>query len=146
MPTKKYARQNNPDRPIVFLSGPMRGVPRSASLAWRELARKMLGDDFVVLHALRGREKKETFPDPRGAVVRDKQDIRRCKIVLVNDTFKDCSMIGTAMEVFLAYSLDKPVIVFGHAHIDDYWLNAHSHMRVGSLKEACEIIRYFFRE
>lgn len=131
---------------IVFLSGPMRGVPRVQGIAWRKKTQKLLGVGFATLHAYRGREKKETFPDPRGAVVRDKQDIRRSDVILVNDTYENVNMIGTAMEVFLAHSLDKPVIIFGRAHDNDYWLNAHSHIRVETLEEACRIIRTLFKD
>lgn len=130
---------------VIFLSGPMRGIPRFDGIAWREQAKMLLGDDFLVLHAYRGREEKETFPDPRGAIVRDKQDIRRCDVMIVNDTF-DASMIGTSMEVFFAHSIDKPVIVFGRVHENDYWLNAHSHMRVETLEEACVLVRKLFRD
>ena len=54
----------------VFLSGPMRGIPRETSLAWRKEAEKLLSGKFEVLHALRGREKKETFTDPKTAVIK----------------------------------------------------------------------------
>ena len=136
----------NKEKKIIFLSGPMRGIPREKGIAWREKVKKILGKNFVVLQAYRGREKKETFPDPRGAVVRDKQDIRRCDLMMVNDTLDDVSMIGTAMEVFLAYSLDKPVILFGRAHEKDYWLDYHSHMRVDTMENACEIVKRLFKD
>lgn len=131
---------------VVFLSGPMRGVPRKEGIAWREKARKLLGKNFKVLHAYRGREKKETFPDPRGAVIRDKDDIKRADIIIVNDTYENVSMIGTSMEVFYAYTLDKIIIIFGNAHKEDYWLNYHSHIRVDSLEKACELIIKMFSE
>lgn len=124
----------------------MRGIPRAEGIAWRKRAQMLLGKGFASLHAYRGREKHETFPDPRGAVVRDKQDIRRCDIVIVNDMFSNANMIGTAMEVFLAHSLDKPVIVFGNAHEKDYWLNSHLHMRVNTLEDACELVKKLFKE
>ena len=130
----------------VFLSGPMRGVPRRDAIAWRKRAQRLLGNGFYVLHAFRGREERETFPDPRGAIVRDKQDIRRCDIMIVNDTFRQASMIGTAMEVFLAHSLDKAVIIFGHGHDHDYWLNVHAHLRVNTLEDACTLVKKLFQE
>jgi len=130
----------------IFLSGPMRGVPREEALAWRKKAEKLLSKNFKVLHAYRGREKKETFPDPKGAVIRDKNDIFRSDIILVNDTFPNASMIGTSMEVFYAYSLDKIVILFGEAHKNDYWLNYHSHLRFKTLIEACRFIKKMFVE
>ncbi|MFA4827367.1 MAG: hypothetical protein WC596_03935 [Candidatus Shapirobacteria bacterium] len=131
---------------IVFLSGPMRGISRAEGIAWREKAKKLLEVHFRVLHAYRGREKKETFPDPKGAVIRDKDDIRRASILLVNDTLPNASMIGTAMEVFYAYQLEKIIIIFGNAHLNDYWLNYHSHVRLSSLEEACHLINSLFCE
>lgn len=128
----------------VFLSGPMRGVKREESLAWRELATTNLSSNFNVLHAFRGRETSETFADPRSAVIRDLSDIKGSDILLVNDTFAGSSMIGTAMEVFYAYQLNMPVIVFGNAHQSDYWLNYHSHLRVETLEEACTVLNQMF--
>lgn len=130
----------------VFLSGPMRGIPRAEGIAWRKEVESILSNHFTVLHAYRGREEAETFPDSRGAIVRDKQDIRRADVVIVNDTFENASMIGTAMEVFLAHSLDKAVIIFGDAHKNDYWLNGHSHVRVSTLEEACSIVENLFKD
>lgn len=124
----------------------MRGIPRSEGLEWRNRIKSLLEPDFRVLHAYRGREEKETFPDPRGAVIRDKNDIMRADIVLVNDTNPNASMIGTAMEVFFAHTLNKIVIVFGEGHPNDYWLNYHCHTRVTTLEEACELIKKMFNE
>jgi len=129
---------------IVFLSGPMRGIPREEALAWRKNASKLLSKRFRVLHALRGRESRETFTDSRAAVIRDLNDIKNADILLVNDTFKGCSMIGTSMEVFFAHEEKKPVILFGNAHAGDYWLDYHSHLRVKNLKEACEVLNKMF--
>lgn len=124
----------------VFLSGPIRGLPREQSLGWRETATKLLKPKATTSHALRGREEKETLPDPRIAVHRDKRDIRQSDIVLVNDTFGSASMIGTSMEVIYAFEQDKLVILFGSAHEKDYWLNYHSYARFATLEEACTFI------
>src|SRR3989344_79160 len=124
----------------VFLCGPMRGVSRNESLAWRQLAADYLSENFDTLSPLRGREKNETFSDPRAAVIRDLNDIKKSDIILVNDTMTQCSMIGTSMEVFFAFQLGRPTIVFGYAHKDDYWLNYHSHLRVDNIENACKVI------
>jgi len=128
------------DKRIIFLAGPMRGISRERSLAWRIKAIELLGSDFQVLHALRGREERETFPDPRAAVARDKDDIRRADIVLVDDTWPNAGMIGTAMEVLFAFELGKIVFLFGNAHRGDYWLENHSHGRFTDLEEVCDFI------
>ncbi|MCX6722317.1 MAG: hypothetical protein NTY04_03990 [Candidatus Staskawiczbacteria bacterium] len=128
----------------IFLCGPMRGIPREESLGWRELAVKCLSEKFEVIHAMRGREKKETFTDPRAAVIRDLNDIKGADILLVNDTNENCSMIGTSMEIFFAFQQNKPIIVFGNAHDKDYWLNYHIHLRVKDFNEACGVLNNMF--
>ena len=131
----------NNQRVVIFLSGAIRGLPRELSLGWRKNANELLGDAAETVHALRGREQKETLPDYRLAVIRDKRDIDRSDIVLVNDTFENSSMIGTAMEVLYAYQQNKMVLIFGNAHEKDYWLNFHSHARFNTLEEACAFIK-----
>lgn len=134
----------------IFLAGPMRGFStgsaREQTLAWRHEISDKLKDIFIVKHAYRGRELKETFPDSKGAVIRDKQDILNSDIVIVNDSFENASMIGTSMEVLLAFQNNKPIIVFGDAHKGDYWLDYHATLRVKNLQEACNICRTLFHD
>jgi hypothetical protein len=125
---------------IVFLSGPIRGLSRQESMAWRIQADKLLKEKCETIHALRRREERETLPDPRIAVQRDKADIARSDILLVNDTFENSSMIGTSMEVLYAHKMNKLVIIFGRAHEKDYWLGYHSHVTFDTLEEACSFI------
>lgn len=132
------------NKKTIFLIGPMRGIDRKDALSWRLKASKLLLDKFNVFHALRGREFKENFPDYRAAIIRDKNDILESDLILVNDNFKNASMIGTSMEVMYAFLNNKPIIVFGNAHDKDYWLNYHIHTRVNSLDEACNLIKEMF--
>lgn len=125
----------------VFLSGPIRGIPREESLSWRVKAAQLLAPEIQTTHALIGREVKETLPDHRIAIHRDKRDILRADILLVNDTFANASMIGTAMEVLFSQESGKLVVLFGNAHENDYWLNYHSHVRFGTLDDACAFIK-----
>lgn len=137
--------KNNHKR-TIFLSGPMRDVPRADAREWRLKAKKLLAEKFEVLEAYRGREEKETFPDPRCAVARDKSDILRSDIILVDDTRDNVSMIGTSMEVMFAFLQNKIVIIFGNAHPKDYWLNYHSCVRLDTLEQACKLINSMFVE
>lgn len=132
------------NKKTIFLSGPMRGVPRKEALAWRKKAGQILSAKFNLLHAYRGREKKETFADPRLAITRDKNDILKSDLVLVNCTRHDASMIGTSMEILFAFENNKTIIIFGDAHIDNYWLNYHIHARESSLESACKLINKMF--
>ena len=124
----------------------MRGVDRKEGQKWREEASKLLGRQFKTVTPYRGREKGETFPDPKGAIVRDKADILNSDLLIVNDMYSDASMIGTSMEVLFAYEHNKPIIVFGQAHSKDYWLNYHASIRVETLEEACEICKKLFHD
>lgn len=130
----------------IFLSGPMRGIPREIAKKWRYEAETLLKDKFITVHAYRGREDKEAFPDSKGAIIRDKQDIRNSDILLVNDTFKEASMIGTSMEVLYAYNMEKPIIIFGDAHKNDYWLDYHATIRVDTLQDACNVCLKLFHD
>jgi nucleoside 2-deoxyribosyltransferase len=129
----------------IFLSGPMRGVPRDVSLSWRINLEKKLEGKFNVLHAFRGREEKETMPDPKGAVIRDKNDIINSDLIVVNDTFENVSMVGTSMEIFFANSLNKPIIVFGNVNKGNYWYDAHIHIRVGTIEEVEDVLIKLFQ-
>lgn len=141
-------------RKIIFLSGPMSGIPREMGLEWRRKATTLLNDKvFLVLHAYRGRLRKNGLPDPildpRMAIARDKQDILRSSVLLVNDTFSikkypSANMIGTAMEVLFAFENNIPVIVFGKERIGNYWFDGHSHLRVDGLEKACKYINLQF--
>lgn len=128
----------------VFLSGPMRGIERKIGMGWRLDAVSKLENKFRVLHAYRGREEKETFPDPRLAISRDKRDILISDVVIVNDSFENASMIGTAMEVLFAFENNKTIVVFGNGHEKDYWLNYHIHARVATLDEAIVLVNHMF--
>lgn len=130
----------------VFLIGPMRGsgITREAAMAWRHEAINKLSANFNVLHAYRGREEKETFTDPRGAVIRDKNDILRADVIMLNDSFKNATMIGTAMEVLFAFEHNKPIIAFGAGHVGNYWLDTHIHTRTENFDEACDLIKKLF--
>lgn len=115
-------------------------MPREQALQWRKAANELLSPNIKTVHALRGREKRESLPDSRIAIHRDKRDIDRSDILLVNDTFETASMIGTSMEVLYAFQNGKLVVVFGKAHANDYWLNYHSHVRLDTLEEASSFI------
>lgn len=136
----------NQIKKTVFLCGPIRGRARSESLGWRLKATKLLQNNFTVVHALRGREEKETFPDRRLAIARDLSDIERSDIILVKDDMPDASMIGTSMEIFWANKLNKVIIAFGHAHEGDYFFDNYIHARVDSLEDACELCNRMFKD
>jgi len=82
----------------------------------------------------RGKEAEEY----REIVDLDKRDVRECDVVLVNYTKPS---VGTSMEVFYAWTIGKPVIVWcaPDASISP-WLRYHSTCFVHSLEQALEAI------
>lgn len=124
----------------IFLSGPIRDLERDVALSWRKEAEEKLSKNFKVLNPLRNREQKGTFPYPKGIVMRDKQDILSSDIILINDTFDNISMVGTAMEIIYAFEKDKYVILFGESHKNHPWIEYHSHIRFINLEEAINFI------
>lgn len=135
---------DNNHRKTIFLSGSMRGVDRNLAKNWRLDLTNRLETKFKVLHAYLGREIKETMPNPKGAVVRDKGFVLESDVVLVNDSFPDVPMIGTAMEIQLAYNSNIPVIIFGSANKGNYFLEYHSHVRVSTVDDAIKLIEDLF--
>jgi hypothetical protein len=117
----------------------MVGIKREEGMGWRNEISRILENRFRILSPYRGRESKETFSNPKCAVVRDKSDIRTSDIVIVNDSFENVSMIGTSMEILYAYENEKTIIAFGGNHRGNYWLDYHLTTRVETLEEACNL-------
>ncbi len=129
----------------IFLGGAMRGIERSEGLMWRNEVTEKLSKNFCVFNPYQGREEKETMPDPRLAIIRDKNQVLKSDILLVNDNLRNVPIIGTAMEILLAFQNNIPVIVFGSANVDNYFLDYHIHTRVDTLEEALSLINTFFK-
>lgn len=100
---------NQGRRPIVFLSGPMRGISREEGLEWRRATMQLLNPYFTVLHAYRGREDRERLPDPRLAVARDKADILRADIVLVVNADEKAHLSAGLSNETMFYESPSPI-------------------------------------
>ena len=101
---------------LIYLAGPIFGCADSECRDWRATVRGILADyvrhwDHDVIDPMdrdyRGREDEPGIA--REVVEGDKDDIRRCDVVLV---YYDHPSVGTSMEVFYAHSIGKRVVVF----------------------------------
>jgi nucleoside 2-deoxyribosyltransferase len=94
----------------IYLCGPIMDEHEGMARAWREVAKRELGGDFVLLDPMR-RDFKDREVDSANEIVEfDLQDVRTADLLLVN--YAKAS-IGTAMEVFYAgHDLGKFVIAF----------------------------------
>lgn len=136
--------KNDGKKTKVFLSGSMRGISRDRAISWRQRAIKLLAPECTVITPYQGREEKETLPNYKLAVIRDLKHILESDVLLVNDSFENGSMIGTAMEIFYAFENKKIIIIFGQRHKNNYFMNFHSHVRLNTMEEAVMLIKSHF--
>lgn len=119
----------------VYLCGPINGCTDEECNDWRTAAKAFFPRAIdPMVRDYRGRE-DECVAE---IVELDKQDIDNSDVLLVN---YDKPSVGTAMEVFYAWQLDKPVIVMCKTGTSiSPWLRYHSDAIVHSLPDAVEKI------
>ena len=128
----------------VYLSGPIMDEHEGAARAWRELAKKVLGKDFLLLDPMRRNFKDREVDSANEIVEFDLQDIRDADIVLVN---YNKSSFGTSMEVFFAsHDLKKFVVAFTPFSFKDSspWMVRFCTKLLPDLETACAYIREHF--
>ena len=122
----------------VYLCGPINGCTDNECMDWRTQVKLIFTNSIDPMKRdYRGRE-AESY---REIVDLDKRDVRNADVVLVNYSKPS---VGTAMEVFYAWTLGKPVIVWcAPETVISPWLRYHSTAIVHSLPDAitkiCEV-------
>ena len=97
-------------RKTIYLSGPIMDEHCGAARAWRDAAKKSLGEKFRLLDPMRRMFVDRQVDSANEIVEFDLQDVRDADIVLVN---YNKPSIGTSMEVFYAaHDLGKFVVAF----------------------------------
>lgn len=122
----------------VYLCGPINGCTDFEAKDWREYVKVAYGETVKAIDPMkrdyRGKEKQ----DYREIVDLDKRDIRNSDVILVN---YDKPSVGTSMEIFYAWTLGKPVVVWCREDaVISPWLRYHSTCIVHSLHAAIEKI------
>jgi nucleoside 2-deoxyribosyltransferase len=120
----------------VYLCGPINGCTDSEATIWREIVKLDFPNAIdPMVRDYRGREHE----DYREIVDLDKRDVRNADAILVNYSKPS---VGTSMEVFYAWTLGKPVIVWCSADaVISPWLRYHSTAIVHTLDGAREKLR-----
>jgi nucleoside 2-deoxyribosyltransferase len=137
------AKREKP-RKKIYLCGPIMDETPGAARAWRTVAHRKLGRNFVMLDPMRRNFKDREVDSANEIVEFDLQDVRDADIVLVN--YSKAS-IGTAMEVFYAsHDLGRFVVAFSPFTFKDCnpWMVRFCTKILPSLDQAIGYIREHF--
>jgi nucleoside 2-deoxyribosyltransferase len=110
----------------VYLAGPINGCSDAEAFDWRDdMTARLKGHGHTVISPMvrdyRGRENENVKEIVEG----DKEDIHRADAVIA---YCPRPSVGTSMEVYMAWSLLKFVIVYAPADASiSPWLRYHSH-------------------
>jgi nucleoside 2-deoxyribosyltransferase len=114
----------------VYLCGPINGCTDAEATNWRERIKEHF--PAAIDPMVRDYRGRETF-DYREIVDLDKRDVRNADVVLVNYSKPS---VGTSMEVFYAWTLGTPVVVWCEEGTSiSPWLRYHATCFVYSLAE-----------
>lgn len=127
----------------VYLAGPISGLRQAEAVGWRGRAREELaGAGYRVVDPMRGHDSRRAeealradghnWPyGPKAVFRRDKHDVERCDIILVNLTAASRVSIFTMMEMAWAEQWNKFVLTV----MEDG--NIHEHLAV---REASSLV------
>jgi nucleoside 2-deoxyribosyltransferase len=128
----------------IYLCGPIMDEHDGEARRWRDVAKSVLGKEFVLLDPMRRNFKDREVDSANEIVEFDLQDVRNADLLLVN--YSKAS-IGTAMEVFYAaHDLGKFVIAFSPFSFKDSspWMVRFATKILPTLEGALEYIRAHF--
>jgi nucleoside 2-deoxyribosyltransferase len=125
----------------IYLCGPINGCTDAEANDWRSEVKKHFSDTIdPMVRDYRGKE-AESY---REIVDLDKRDVRNADVILVN---YDKPSVGTSMEVFYAWTLGKPIVVWCRpGTVISPWLRYHSTIILHSLPDVITAIRRFSGE
>lgn len=119
-----------------YLCGPINGCTDAEANDWRAAVKVHFPESIDPMKRdYRGKEEVAY----REIVDLDKRDVRSCDIVLVNYVKPS---VGTSMEVFYAWAIGKPVVVWCASDaVISPWMRYHATAFVHSLHDAVTKLR-----
>ncbi len=146
-------------RPLIYLAGPMAGLTHAQAGSWREDISSSLLSVCDCINPLRGKgflselgaittDEYPQHPLTRQAAVvtRDRFDVQRCDLVLMNLHDADRISIGTMVELGWANAYNKPIVLI----MNDRDIHNHIFTKqlagwiCTDLSQACEVVRAIF--
>lgn len=143
---------------IVYLAGPMHGLSRETAAAWREtvdLELSLFGiqcltpvRDFDHLPSFDSHRTPVAWNDfPQALTARDRFDVKRSDLVLMNLIGATRVSVGTTGEAFWADAFGKPLIVCaepqGNPH-DHPIIRAIAATWLPSIEDGIKVVKSFF--
>ena len=128
----------------IYLSGPIMDEKEGEAREWRETAKRLLGDEFILLDPMRRKFVDRQVDSANEIVEFDLQDVRECDLLLVN---YNRASIGTSMEVFYgAHDQGKFVVAFSPLSFADCspWMARFCTKILPDLESAVAYIRSHF--
>ncbi len=121
---------------LLYLAGPILDCSYNESIDWREYVSKKLPKHIKGVSPMRGKEflskeqklkgsyKEYPVATQKGITCRDRMDVTRCDMILVNFLGADKISVGSVMEIAWADILRKPIVVAMEKE------NIHSHAMI----------------
>jgi hypothetical protein len=117
----------------IYLCGPINGCTDAEANDWREHV-KAVAPQFEYLNPMRRDYRGKEAESVNEIVTLDKIDIANSHALLVN---YDKPSVGTSMEVYIAFSTGKLVVVVARPDaVISPWLRYHSHKITNSFDDA----------
>lgn len=108
---------------LIYCAGPITGTSYDDTVNWREKIKEMLPENIEAISPMRGKaflkneksvlDSYETnvLTSQKGITTRDRNDVIRCDLLIVNLLNAKKVSIGTVMEIAWADMLRKPIVL-----------------------------------
>lgn len=131
-------------RCAVYLAGGIDGLPYEQAVGWRQQAGKALQrKGFKVIDPTKD---LTALHSPKEIVEAALVNINRADVLLVEMNNPGHAYIGTAIEIRWAWIQGKPVICWGTANRNSYFLRYHATELLETLEEAIDRVMAWAEE
>ena len=125
----------------VYLAGSIQCEREEFCRGWRKdiIKRFEKYEHIKFLNPIEGKDLSAEY-DPKVIFETDIDCINQSDIVVVEMAYEDYHYIGSSIEIYHAWRKNIPVIIWGSAHKDHYFLKYLSEWRVENKEQAIDMI------